>query len=133
MIFHMTSDFATENDPLRRGGGAEAKNTGKEKIMRTEEFEYPYGGTLYRTPGEIRTDIRRIAEKIREVDQRLNIRDMVVETLCTVGGDPKKLVTSLEGLVEDAHAALDTLGELEGKLDDLRAELEESRCRTILF
>lgn len=98
-----------------------------------EEFEYPYGGRLYRTPGEIRTDIRRIAEAIREADQKLNIRDMVVETLCSAGGDPKKLISSLEDLLEESREALDTLGELEEKLDSLREELEESRCRTILF
>ena len=99
--------------------------------MRNEELAYPYGA-LYRTPGEIRTDIRRIAEQIREADRKLNIRDMVVETLCTTGGEPKRLIASLEELVEESRAALEHLGELETKLDELRAELEESRCR-ILF
>lgn len=99
--------------------------------MRNEELAYPYGA-LYRTPGEIRTDIRRIAEQIREADRKLNIRDMVVETLCTAGGEPKRLIASLEELVEESRAALEHLGVLEDKLDELRAELEESRCR-ILF
>lgn len=100
--------------------------------MRKEEFEYPYGGTLYRTPSEVRADIRRIAEAIREADSRLNIRDMVVETLCTVGGEPRRLIPSLEALLAEASEALETLGELEEKLDELREELEESRCHILL-
>lgn len=100
--------------------------------MGNEEFEYPYGGALYRTPSEVRADIRRIADAIRETDSRLNIRDMVVETLCTVGGEPRRLIPSLEALVAESREALDSLGILEEKLDELRAELEESRCRILL-
>lgn len=99
--------------------------------MENNDFAYPYG-SHYRTPGEIRTDIRRIAEQIRETDRKLNIRDMVVEALCATGGEPKKLIASLEEMVEESRAALDRLGGLEEKLDELRTELEESRCRNFL-
>lgn len=130
MKIHLQSDFATKKNRSRRGEakGRAKQRKGKDR-MENEEFAYPYGGALYRTPGEIRSDIRRIAEQIREADRKLNIRDMIVETLCAEGGNPKKLILSLEALLEESHAALDTLGELEEKLDGLRAELEESRCR----
>lgn len=84
--------------------------------------------TFYRSASEIRSDMRHIAEQIRETDEKLNIRDLLVESVYESGCGAPALITRLGGLVREAHRARDELCLLEEKLMLLQDELEEVRC-----
>ena len=84
---------------------------------------------LYRAPEEIRRDIRKITEKIKETDEQLSVRSILLEMLgeCTIG-DPKKWIPELRETVEEAERSLAALTRLRKSLDYLECELEETLC-----
>ena len=84
---------------------------------------------LYRSPCEIRRDMTRISKQIKEADEMLSVRNILVEMLSECAkGDPEKWIPELEELVADARASLDSLTRLKSALTDLSSELEESAC-----
>ena len=84
---------------------------------------------LYRSPCEIRRDMTRISKQIKEADQMLSVRNILVEMIseCTEG-EPSKWIPELEQIVGEARESLDCLNRLKGALDCLRAELFETLC-----
>ena len=84
---------------------------------------------LYRSPCEIRRDMTRISKQIKEADEMLSVRNILVELLSEWSeGDGAKWIPELEEIVRDARASLDNLRRLEEAIDDLSCELEESLC-----
>ena len=84
---------------------------------------------LYRSPCEIRRDMTRISKQIKEADEMLSVRNILVEMLdeCAAG-DPRKWIPELEDIIRDARASLNNLKRLENAIEDLSCELEESLC-----
>ena len=84
---------------------------------------------LYRSPEEIIKDIGEIKDKINEINEGLNIRDIVASTMGDLAyGEPEKWIARLEQIVDDANETLDSLRMLQHSLDELYKELEDVRC-----
>ena len=84
---------------------------------------------LYRSLGEIRSDMRRIGEDIREANEQLNLRSLLTELLDSSRKlKPEQLVFDLEEAVEAARGALSRLSELKDELYALEEELTDTRC-----
>ena len=84
---------------------------------------------LYRTPEEIRRDISTIKDKIEMTSDMLNIRSILTDmiTECAVG-EPQRWIPALKSIVEDAETTLESLRTLTENLDNLKSELEETKC-----
>ena len=83
---------------------------------------------IYRSPQEIRSDIRDISSKIRESSEMLNIRSLLTELLMSERSDsPERLIPELEGTIEEASLALARMRELSEELSLLEEELSEVR------
>ena len=81
---------------------------------------------LYRSPREIREDIREIKLTISETGKKLNIRSLLLDMLVSEYSDsPERLIPELEAAVSEAKEALDELRELNDELAGLEEELEE--------
>ncbi len=90
----------------------------------------PYEGErvrLYRSPNEIRRDIAEINQRIRTVDERLNIRKLLTElfTECSAG-DPDGWVKEFSRMLDDAKEGLEQLYSLRDGLEMLNRELEDT-------
>ena len=84
---------------------------------------------LYRSPCEIRRDMTRLSKQIKEADEMLSVRNILVEMLSECAGrEPEKWIPELEELVADARASLDCLTRLKSALSDLSEEFEETVC-----
>ena len=83
-----------------------------------------FSPSIYRTPEEIKAQINDIKDRIEEVNDRLNIRELMDGLLSgdTVGADE---CLEMSALLESAIEALDELRELNSTLDELKAELLE--------
>lgn len=84
---------------------------------------------LYRSPFEIRRDMTKISKQIKEADQMLSVRNILVEMIykCTVGeGD--EWISELEAIVSQTRKSYEGLKRLTNAINDLSAELEESLC-----
>ena len=81
-------------------------------------------GRLYRSPAEIKRDIRKIKDEINSVNELFNIRELV-DAIITEGadGDITRIAAAAAELYDSAEEALSTLRLLEESLDELRAEL----------
>ena len=85
--------------------------------------------TIYRSPADIRRDIQYISVRIKETNEKLNVRGILVDILMSERADfPEKLVLDLEEALNEAREALMQLTELNAELSDLREELDEVRC-----
>ncbi len=83
---------------------------------------------IYRTPAEIKDDIRKISYAIKETSSMLNIRDLLVNILTSEFADkPERLIPELEEAISEARWALDSLNKLKEELDSLEDELQEVR------
>ena len=81
--------------------------------------------TIYRSPADIRRDIQYISVRIKETNEKLNVRGILVDILMSERADfPEKL----EEALNEAREALMQLTELNAELSDLREELDEVRC-----
>ena len=84
--------------------------------------------SIYRTPAEIKDDIRKISYAIKETSSMLNIRDLLVNILTSEFADkPERLIPELEEAISEARWALDSLNKLKEELDSLEDELQEVR------
>lgn len=98
-------------------------------MYRTYDLANGLAPRIYRMPSEIKTDIKKITERIDEACAMLNIRSLLVEILSSERADsPEKLIPDLEEAVFEARCALDKLRGLEEELAALEDELEDTRC-----
>lgn len=83
---------------------------------------------VYRRPSEIRNDIAEIKARIAETDNMINVRSLLLDTLCEFAdGDPDKWLPEIEEIVEEARQTLECLSSLERTLSDLEDELKRTR------
>ena len=83
---------------------------------------------IYRSPAEIKEDMREIKMKIDKVNSMLNIRELLLDMLAEQSDTSKKVVTDLISLLSEAREALAELSELEVELSALEEELMEVQC-----
>ena len=84
---------------------------------------------LYRTPIEIRRDIDEISARIREADEMLSVRGILMELLSELAeGDPERWICELFEVVSEAKESLEKMKRLNRSLDELTEELHEVRC-----
>ena len=84
---------------------------------------------LYRSPCEIRRDMSEISKQIKEIDQMLSVRNILVEVLAEwAEGEPEKWIPELEELIKEASDSLEYMKRLKCALTDLAEELEETLC-----
>ncbi len=83
---------------------------------------------IYRSPAEIKEDMREIKSRIDKVNSMLNIRELLLDMLSEQSGSSQKVVTDLINLLSEAREALSELSELEGELSTLEEELTEVQC-----
>ena len=82
---------------------------------------------LYRTPEQIKHDMRIISDRISETMYMLNVRNVIAEIISEdCGEDLTRRAGAVRELVEEAAEALANLKELEDALEELRGELEDS-------
>ena len=85
---------------------------------------------IYRNPAQIKRDIGRISESIKETNEMLNIRSLVTEILNDERlGSPENLIPALLETVNEAEKALTMMRELENELSLLKEELYEVKMR----
>lgn len=95
-------------------------------MYKSYDNENGIGPTIYRSPAEIREDIKYIKERIIAISEALNLREMLTAILDgDRAGEPEMLVETLSEVVEEAKSALDELRGLEDELCELEAELRE--------
>lgn len=84
---------------------------------------------LYRTPCEIRRDMSKISRELRDIEEMLTVRNIVLEMVTECAdADPEKWIPELEDMVAEAREALDRATRLKASLDELSEELEEVLC-----
>ena len=83
----------------------------------------------YRSLSDIRSDIRDVSEKIRDINEGLNIRHILMQTMSrSAEEDPQKWIPELSEIISGAEAGLMALSELNELLDDLKEELRYTLC-----
>ena len=83
---------------------------------------------IYRSPEEIKRDMRAISVRIEETSSMLNIRELLINILMSERANcPEKLIPELEEAIIEARFALETLTGLKEELDLLEEELGEVR------
>ena len=88
---------------------------------------YSDGSRIYRSRAEIKEDIKYISERICEVNESLNIRELISNVFNEEGGyDILKRAESVTELLKYAEEALSELRSLNERLDELKAELLSS-------
>ena len=88
---------------------------------------YLDGSRMYRSRAEIKEDIKYISERISEVNESLNIRELISNVFNEDGGyDIVKRAESVTEILKYAEEALVELRSLNERLDELKAELLSS-------
>ena len=88
------------------------------------------GARIYRSPSEIRKDIKRISEEIDDTLSMINIRSLLIEILSGENlASPEKMIPDLEEAIYEAKGALENMKGLKEELCLLEEELEETRCK----
>ena len=84
---------------------------------------------LYRSPAEIRRDMLKISERIKENEEMLSVHNLLIEMIPTWAEQaPDKWIPELEETVAEAQEALENLKRLQYALEELSRELEEVKC-----
>ena len=84
---------------------------------------------LYRSPAEIKADIRDISIRIKETESLLNIRSLLMDMLTAAESEaPGEWIPEIEEVVNEASATLDELYKLKDSLDELFCEWREVKC-----
>ena len=95
--------------------------------MKQNEFLTSEGRGAYRSRADIKEDIRLISERIAEVNDALNVRELISDIFNEESSvDMIKRAESITELLKCAEEALCELKELNEMLDDLKAELLSS-------
>ncbi len=88
--------------------------------------EYPT--RMYRAPEQICSDIRRVATRIREINDMLNIRNIIAEVISEHSeGDPLRRIEAVDELLDYANEALCEMRSLDEALSGLKQELFEAQ------
>lgn len=84
---------------------------------------------IYRRHEEILSDISRIKESISEVNERVNLRSLVLDMLSDerMEDDPEYFAAELEQAIREANEAKERLLLLEDELHELMIELRETK------
>ena len=84
---------------------------------------------IYRRHEEILSDISRIKESISEVNERVNLRSLVLDMLSDerMEDDPEYFAAELEQAIREANEAKERLLLLEEELHELMIELRETK------
>ena len=83
---------------------------------------------LYRSPTEIRREIREISKRISEAEEMLSVRNIILALVSEWAElEPERWIEELEETVEEARDALRALDNMKETLIDLRSELDEAR------
>ena len=85
---------------------------------------------IYRTTTEIRRDIERISDKIKEANERLCLRSMLLDLVDATrdeGEDPAYWIPELTAALNEASEAYGSLCELKDELSALYNEMRETR------
>ena len=81
----------------------------------------------YRSPAQIAGDIRSVSERIAEINQLLNVRNILAEVITAESeGDSLRKIEAVNELLDFAGEALLEMRELEETLDGLKRELCEA-------
>lgn len=97
-------------------------------MLLSEDREACLPPRLYRSPAEIRCDMQKITDRISEIQESLSVRNILMELVsewCEY--DPRRWVSELSAVVEDAEEALSELRRLKEVLEDLKCELEQTK------
>ncbi len=85
---------------------------------------------IYRTTTEIRRDMERISNKIKEANERLSLRSILLDLVDATrdeGEDPAYWIPELTAALGEARVAYDSLCELKDELSALYDEMRETR------
>lgn len=86
-------------------------------------------GTAYRSPREIREDIRAVSERVARMREGLDFREILGQMLAEYAdAAPSSWIPALEAAVAEAEESLRTLGQLEQTLTALGQELADVRA-----
>ena len=97
-------------------------------MYRKEKISKEIPDRLYRTPSEIKKDIKEIKEEISDIYSMINIRSLLMDILVSERiNDPEKLIPELADTLALANEALSELKGLEEELSELREELSEAK------
>ena len=98
-------------------------------MYRSESFCDGEPPRLYRSPSEIKSDIRDIAIRIKETESMLNVRSLLMDMLTAAAeNEPEKWIPEIEEVVNEANATLSELRGLKESLDELFDEWREAKC-----
>ena len=82
---------------------------------------------FYRTPGQISGDIRAVSERIAEINELLNVRNILAEVITAESeGNSLRKIEAINELLDFASEALEEMKELEETLGGLKKELCEA-------
>ncbi len=93
-------------------------------------YSYPMGHT-YRSPMEIARDLSEISHRLNKMEEKLCIRDLLVEMLYRTDSPDASVIGTLEGLLADTKDALARMVGLRESLAMLEEELEVCRCHRV--
>lgn len=97
-------------------------------MYRKKEISKGIPDRLYRTPAQIKEDIKEIKEEISDIYSMINIRSLLMEILVSERiNDPEKLIPELADTLALANEALSELKGLEEELCELKEELAEAK------
>ena len=86
----------------------------------------------YRSAGEIARDVGKIKERTDAVNERFNLRSLLVDMIdeASIKGlcEPSLWIPELEIAISEARAAYNVLCDLNIELVTLEEELREARC-----
>ena len=97
-------------------------------MYRSYDAENGIPPRIYRTPSEIRDDIKGISRLIKETVSMLNIRELLLNILMSERKDsPESLIPELEAAISEAKEAYSRLEDLREELNLLEEELKEAK------
>ena len=85
---------------------------------------------IYRTTTEIRRDMERISDKIKEANGRLSVRSILLDLVDATrdeGDNPAYWIPELTAALDEARVAYESLCELKDELSALYEEMRETR------
>ena len=117
--------FKSKKFNERRAQGNNVKiKKGSEKMYYDNESLCQPEVKIYRSRSEIREDIKYISERIAEVNEMLNIRELLSDVFSEKNcADALKKAEAVTELLKYAEEALDELRSLNERLDELKSEL----------
>ena len=82
---------------------------------------------LYRSPYEIRRDIGEINQRIKDTDEKINVRILLTDLLTRCAdGRAEEYMPELQQAIREAEGVLSNLSELCRRLGNLKREMEDT-------